>query len=263
MLCFPALDRCLAGWLQEEEEWQALLAKVEQLDQQQLTAAGAAPAGKHAGSGAAAAADADTAAAGEGAAEAEEQPCGDGGELAALQRVHGDLHRHLAMQVEGVCKLVGDVEEMVERANSSAQAMQVRACGWQGAAARLACASAAVGGQQEQQQFSDRPQCALAMQPPPALAAASPLAPHHLSPPTHPRMGTYCPSPHPVQAEYHAEKFRVFPHVNSPAHLIRQLVRPQAAGKPAPAAAAAAAASPQAAAAADKENAAAAAVEMA
>ena len=38
MLCFPALDRCLAGWLQEEEEWQALLAKVEQLDQQLLAA---------------------------------------------------------------------------------------------------------------------------------------------------------------------------------------------------------------------------------
>ena len=121
--------RSLPGWLQEEEEWQALLAEVEQLDQQQLTAAGAAPEGKHAGSGAAAAADADTAAAGEGAAEAEEQPCGDGGELAALQQVHGDLHRHLAMQVEGVCKLVGDVEEMVERANSSAQAMQVRVAG--------------------------------------------------------------------------------------------------------------------------------------
>jgi hypothetical protein len=125
----PATDRCLPGWLQEEEEWQALLAKVEQLDQQQLTAAGAAPGGGHAGSIAAAAtaADADSAAAGEGAVEAaeEEQPCGDGGELAALQRVHGDLHRHLAMQVEGVCKLVGDVEEMVERANSSAQAVQV------------------------------------------------------------------------------------------------------------------------------------------
>jgi hypothetical protein len=58
-----------------------------------------------------------------------------------------------------------------------------------------------------------------------------------------------------MQTEYHAEKFRVFPHVNSPAHLIRQLVRSQAAGKPAPAVVAAAAASPQAAGAEVKENA--------
>lgn len=34
----------------------------------------------------------------------------------------------------------------------------------------------------------------------------------------------------PPQAEYHAEKFRVFPHVDSPARLIRELVRPAALG---------------------------------
>lgn len=62
----------------------------------------------------------------------------------------------------------------------------------------------------------------------------------------------------PPQAEYQAEKLRVFPHINSPARLIRELVRPAAAP-----AAAAAAASPggkaqqggAAAAAGGKENA--------
>lgn len=33
------------------------------------------------------------------------------------------------------------------------------------------------------------------------------------------------PAPPRFQAEYHAEKFRAFPHVNSPARLIRELVR--------------------------------------
>lgn len=44
-------------------------------------------------------------------------------------------------------------------------------------------------------------------------------------PPTHPPAT-------PLQAEYHADKFRAFPHVNSPARLIRELVR---APGPAPA----------------------------
>lgn len=119
---------------QEEAEWGALLSKVEALD---VNPGGAAA---------------------EGAAEEDE---GDGGaaappsaEVAALRRLQRDVHRRLALQVDGVCLLVGDVEELVERANREAGEMQAR---------------------------------------------------------------------------YHAQRFQTFPHVNSPAHLIKALVRPAAA----------------------------------
>ena len=46
-----------------------------------------------------------------------------------------------------------------------------------------------------------------------------------------------------LQAEYHADKFRTFPHVDSPQRLIRELIRaPRAAAAPAAEAAAPAAA---------------------
>ena len=32
--------------------------------------------------------------------------------------------------------------------------------------------------------------------------------------------------PPPLQADYHAEKFRAFPHVDSPARLIKEIVKP-------------------------------------
>ncbi|KAL4452643.1 hypothetical protein ABPG75_008305 [Micractinium tetrahymenae] len=155
----------LANFEKEEAEWHALLYKVHELDQQQLMpAADEAAAGSsgEAAAGEAAAPDeaglssvasepgmygqlADQAAQRSSSEEQEAEAA-----LAALEAVHVGVHRHLAMQVEGVCKLVGDVEELVERASRAAAA---------------------------------------------------------------------------VQAEYHAEKFRAFPHINSPARLIRELVR--------------------------------------
>lgn len=75
--------------------------KVAQLDRQQLVAADA---------------DAADAAAAAGAAEPGPQQQQQGEEqqaqqevpeeVAALERLHKDVHRHLVMQVEGVCKLV-------------------------------------------------------------------------------------------------------------------------------------------------------------
>ncbi|KAI3432571.1 hypothetical protein D9Q98_004120 [Chlorella vulgaris] len=191
----------LATFQKEEQQWGALLQQVQQLDQHQLTAAAATPTQQPAGDGGPAAtaatsaaadviaaaagsegldAAAAVAAAGAGAGVQAEAELEGGEELAALERLHAGLHCHLSMQVEGVCKLVGDVEEMVGRANRSAQA---------------------------------------------------------------------------VQAEYHAEKFRPFPHVNSPARLIRELVRP--GGSKAPLLAAVQPAAAAAAETEDKENAAA------
>lgn len=88
----------------------------------------------------------------------------------------------------------------------------------------------------------------------------------HTDPPSSHTLLTHLPScppasttPPPTQAEYHAEKVRAFPHVNSPARLIRALVRPAAQAAQAPAAPGSAKAAAQAqAAAADaggKENA--------
>jgi hypothetical protein len=92
----------LANFEREEAEWQALLAKVDDLDvsdpdgdQQQREGGGAA------------------------AAEAEEPH----GEVTALRKLRKDVHRRLAIQVEGVCMLVGDVAELVDRANRSAKAV--------------------------------------------------------------------------------------------------------------------------------------------
>jgi hypothetical protein len=135
--------------VQEEQQWGALLQQVQQLDQHQLTAAAATPTQQPAGDGGPAAtaatsaaadvidaaagsegldAAAAVAAAGAGAGVQAEAELEGGEELAALERLHAGLHCHLSMQVEGVCKLVGDVEEMVGRANRSAQAVQVSMC---------------------------------------------------------------------------------------------------------------------------------------
>eukprot|EP00887_Chlorella_sp_A99_P004054 scaffold11.g4054.t1 len=132
----------------EEAEWQALLGKAERLPELE------------AGAEAAAAADQQQ--------RQQQQEDGSAGdprppEAVVLEQLHRDAHRRLAMQagrgggraasaarpVEGVCMLVGDVEELVERASRNAQA---------------------------------------------------------------------------VQAGYHAHKFQPFPHVESPAHLIKLLV---------------------------------------
>lgn len=117
--------------MQEEAEWQALLAKVEALD------GNAQPAEEQA------------------EASPEEQPAAaPSAEVAALRQLQQEVHRSLTLQVDGVCLLVGDVEELVVRANHSAQAMQ---------------------------------------------------------------------------AQVHAQRFSTFLHINSPAHLIKALVRPRAA----------------------------------
>lgn len=147
--CPPLLPVCVCCHVQEEQQWGALLQQVQQLDQHQLTAAAATPTQQPAGDGgpdptaatsaaagvidAAAGSEgpdaaAAAAAAGAGAGVQAEAELEGGEELAALERLHAGLHCHLAMQVEGVCKLVGDVEEMVGRANRSAQAVQVRSC---------------------------------------------------------------------------------------------------------------------------------------
>lgn len=140
-----AIDHACA--LQEEAEWHALLQKVELLDQQQLALApGGAVEAAAAADGAAAVAPPAGGSSSPAAAE-QQRPSGgssDGeeSELVALAQLHAGVHRHLAMQVEGVCKLVGDVEEMVERANRSAAAVQVRCrrrggVGWCKAAVRM------------------------------------------------------------------------------------------------------------------------------
>lgn len=84
-----------AAPLQEEAQWHSLVEKVAQLDRQQLVAADA-----NAADPAAAAGDA----AEPGAQQQEQREVPE--EVAALERLHKDVHRHLVMQVEGVCKLV-------------------------------------------------------------------------------------------------------------------------------------------------------------
>ena len=152
----------LANFQREEAEWQELLHKAEQLDAQLA-------AGAEAG---------DPSSACKGAVDAAAQQQLPEG-LDALERTQRDLHRQLALQVDGLCKLVGDVEELMDCANRSAQTTQV-------------------GG---------------------TTPPAGMLAPQTWSEPLlHPTAG--------AQAEYHKEKFRVFPHVDSPARLIRELVKP-------------------------------------
>lgn len=150
------------------------------------------------------------------------------------------LHPAWRLQVEGVCKLVGDVEELVERASRAAAAVQVGAACW--------CSTGPP--------FQANPGCrpknlkpagALCLESPePGFLEHPPLLPwaagcvagnsctafrfschcHSLSLVGRPPFGILTAScPLPVQAEYHAEKFRAFPHVNSPARLIRELVR--------------------------------------
>ena len=160
----------LASFEREEAEWQALLLKAEELDSQlaaECTSAG-------------------------GGAAAVPQDCSAPDSLLGLERSQRELHRRLAMQVEGLCKLVGDVEELVDGANRSAQATQVRAR-LPSRRAHLRWAFRRGGGAQLS-----------------ARAMAAPLFPFPLL----------------HQAEYHKEKFRVFPHVDSPARLIRELVKP-------------------------------------
>lgn len=43
-----------------------------------------------------------------------------------LQHIRTEVHRELSMQVEGLCLLVGDVEELIQTADKSAQAMQAQ-----------------------------------------------------------------------------------------------------------------------------------------
>ncbi|GAB4818836.1 hypothetical protein N2152v2_005882 [Parachlorella kessleri] len=113
----------LAGYEKEVADWDTLVQEAEQFSSETAAAGVATP-----GSEAAEPAD-----------------------IAELKKMHEDLHRHLTIQAEGLCKLVGDVEELVDRANRTA---------------------------------------------------------------------------HTLQAEYHQEKFQAFPHVDSPARLIREIVKP-------------------------------------
>ena len=147
-----AIPRTACCWPQEEEEWHALLVQMHELDRQELLAPTP------------------------GAVPTTPPRELEGNELAALAQLRADLHRHLTVQVEGVCKVVGDVEELVERANCDAQAAQVRR--------RL-------------------------------------LGINHSN-----AYNSTCTDY--LQAKYHAEKFCVFRHVDSPARLIKELVRPGA-----------------------------------
>ena len=90
--------------IQEEEEWHELMAKVDQLDieQEQIAAneedpSTSAAAEKHAGQ-----------------------------EIAALRALNKDLHCKVTMQVDAVCKLVGNIEDLIDRANQTAQDVHVR-----------------------------------------------------------------------------------------------------------------------------------------
>lgn len=77
-------------------------------------------------------------------------------EAKELRQLQADVHREVALQVEGLCMLVGDVEELADVADQSAHAMQ---------------------------------------------------------------------------AQYHAEKFKTFAHMDSPDRLIRDILRPTAVGR--------------------------------
>lgn len=92
----------LALLKKEEQEWHDLLAKVEDLD------------------------------IGEVSPEAEDEEIAAVGdkyapeELAALRALNRDVHRKITMQVDGVCILVGNIEDLIDRANATAQEVHVQ-----------------------------------------------------------------------------------------------------------------------------------------
>lgn len=87
----------MISFIQEEREWHELLAKVEELDI-------------------------------EDAAVAEDESASVGAvekyaaeEIAALRALRQDVHRKVTMQVDGVCMLVGNIEDLIDRAHQTAQ----------------------------------------------------------------------------------------------------------------------------------------------
>ena len=66
---------------------------------------------------------------GDGSALAEDEGTSTGGaeghyageEIAALRALRQDMHRKVTMQVDGVCMLVGNIEDLIDRANLIAQ----------------------------------------------------------------------------------------------------------------------------------------------
>ena len=47
-------------------------------------------------------------------------------EIAALKAIQQDVHRKITMQVDGVCTLVGNIEDLIDRANQTAQDVHVQ-----------------------------------------------------------------------------------------------------------------------------------------
>lgn len=86
----------------EESEWHDLLSKVEELDL--------------------------------GTSALEDQEGGQEGasveyareEIAALRALQHDVHRQMTAQVDGVCMLVGNIEDLIDRANRTAQEVQIQ-----------------------------------------------------------------------------------------------------------------------------------------
>jgi hypothetical protein len=89
-------------FLQEEQDWHDLLAKVEELDIGEVSPE---------------AEDGDLATTGDKYAQEE---------LAALRALNKDVHRKITMQVDGVCTLVGNIEDLIDRANATAQEVHVQ-----------------------------------------------------------------------------------------------------------------------------------------
>ena len=96
----------------EEEEWHELRAKVEDLEigGAEAEAEGEGDQGEGAEPGS--------------SAQAIEKYAGE--EIAALKALREDVHRQITMQVDGVCTLVGNIEDLIERANQTAQDAQVQ-----------------------------------------------------------------------------------------------------------------------------------------
>ena len=47
-------------------------------------------------------------------------------EIAAVRALEQDIHRKITMQVDGVCTLVGNIEDLIDRANQTAQEVHVQ-----------------------------------------------------------------------------------------------------------------------------------------
>jgi len=151
----------LARFEQEEQEWRNLLTKVKEMQGELESQAAAALEHTHNNNNNNNINNNDMDEDGQQQRQQEENENNaaeevDPPEAKDLRQLQADVHRELALQVEGLCMLVGDVEELADAADQSAHAMQ---------------------------------------------------------------------------AQYHAEKFKTFAHMDSPERLIRNILRPAAVGR--------------------------------